>query len=85
MQLSSVVLAYHKGEFSMTNEPVKSDAMHGVPEVARRLGLKPSTIRRMIYERRIDVFYPSKRAVRVSEKTIREVLERGFRPAVSAK
>lgn len=69
----------------MMNEPSKLDSMHAVPEVARRLGLRPSTVRRMIYEKRIDVFYPSKRAVRVSEKTVREVLERGFRPAVPAK
>jgi excisionase family DNA binding protein len=67
----------------MTNESVKPDTLHEVPEVARRLGLKPSTIRRMIFEKRLDVFYPSKRAVRISEATIREVLARGFRPAVT--
>lgn len=66
----------------MTNESMKPDTLHEVPEVARRLGLKPSTIRRMIYEKKIDVFRPSKRAVRISEATIREVLARGFRPAV---
>jgi excisionase family DNA binding protein len=64
----------------MTDEP-KPDDMHAVPEAARRLGLRPSTVRRMIYEKRIDVFYPSRRAVRISERTIREILARGHRPA----
>jgi hypothetical protein len=37
----------------------------------------------MIYEKRIDVFRPSARAVRISEKTIREKLARGFSPSVA--
>ena len=58
------------------------DTLHPVNEVARRLGLKPSTIRRMIHEKKIDVFRPSQRAVRISERTIREKLARGFSPSV---
>jgi excisionase family DNA binding protein len=64
------------------NEP-QLDTLHTVAEVARRFGLKPSTIRRMIFERRIDVFRPSARAVRISERTIREKLARGFSPSVA--
>ncbi len=66
----------------MTNEPVKLDSMHSVPEVARRLGLKPSTVRRLILEKRISVYRPSTRAVRVSEKTVQEILTKGYSPAV---
>ena len=59
------------------------DTMHSVKETARRWGLQPSTVRRMIYEKKIDVFRPSQRAVRISERTIRERLARGFSPAVT--
>jgi excisionase family DNA binding protein len=65
------------------NLAAKEDAMHDVKETSRRLGLRPSTIRRMIYEKRIAIFRPSLRAVRISEKTIREILERGYMPAVT--
>ena len=54
-----------------------------IPEVADRLGLKPSTIRKMVLERRIDVIRPSVRAVRIPESAVTRILERGFRPAVS--
>lgn len=53
-----------------------------VPEAAERLGLKPSTIRKMIVQRRIDVVRPTARAVRISEQTINDILTRGYRPAV---
>ena len=66
----------------MANEAVKPDTLHQVPEVARRLGLKESTIRRLILEKRIAVYRPSTRAVRVSEKTIQEILTKGYSPAV---
>jgi len=66
----------------MTNE-VKPDTLHEVKEAARRFGLKESTVRRMIFEKKIDVFRPSKRAVRISEATIREKLARGFTPSVA--
>jgi excisionase family DNA binding protein len=59
-----------------------SDRLLNVSEVAVRLGLKPSTIRRMILERRIDTVRPSARAVRVPEKAVQDILERGFRPAI---
>ncbi len=53
-----------------------------VEETALRLGLKPATIRRMIFQRRIDTVRPSVRAVRVPESAIRKILEQGYRPAV---
>jgi transposase-like protein len=59
------------------------DTLHTVSETARRLGLRPSTIRRRVYEKKIDVFRPSQRAVRISERTIRDILARGFTPAVT--
>jgi excisionase family DNA binding protein len=59
-----------------------SDRLLRVPEAAVRLGLKPSTIRKMVLQRRIDVVRPTARAVRISESTINEILRRGFRPAL---
>ena len=49
-----------------------------------KLGLKPSTIRKMIMQRRIEVFRPTPRSVRISERTIEAILAKGFRPAISA-
>jgi excisionase family DNA binding protein len=54
-----------------------------VEETAQRLGLKPATIRRMIFQRRIDTVRPSVRAVRVPESAVWRILEQGFRPAVT--
>ena len=56
-----------------------------IPEVAIRLGLKPSTIRKMVLNRTIDVIRPSVRAVRIPESAVTRILERGFRPAVEVK
>lgn len=53
-----------------------------VEEVASRLNLKPSTIRRMILERKIDVIRPSMRAVRIPESWVERVLAEGFQPAI---
>ncbi|MCH8040311.1 MAG: helix-turn-helix domain-containing protein [Nitrospinae bacterium] len=53
-----------------------------VPQTAEALGLRESTIRRMILEKRIDTVRPSTRAVRIPESAVTRILERGFRPAV---
>ena len=53
-----------------------------VPEAAIKLGLRESTIRRMILEMRIDVIRIGK-AVRIPESAVDKILARGFRPAVS--
>jgi len=63
--------------------------MHGnhmrlldVAQAAEALGLKASTIRRWILERRIDVVRPNSRAVRIPEEAIHRIVKEGFRPAV---
>ena len=53
-----------------------------VEEAAEVLGLRVSTIRRMILERRVDTVRPSKRSVRIPEAAIDRILQTGFRPAV---
>ena len=58
------------------------DRLLTVEEAAQRLRLKPATIRRMIFQRRIDTVRPSVRAVRVPESAIKKILEQGYRPAV---
>lgn len=54
-----------------------------VGEVGEMLGLKASTIRRMITERRLATVRPSIRSVRVPESAVRRILEQGYRPAVA--
>jgi len=54
-----------------------------VTQAAERLALKPSTVRKMVLERKIDVIRPSVRAVRIPESAVNRILELGFRPAVS--
>jgi|CXWL01.1.fsa_nt_gi excisionase family DNA binding protein len=58
------------------------DRLLTVEEAAQRLRLKPATIRRMIFQRRIDTVRPSVRAVRVPQSAIEKILAAGFRPAV---
>ena len=53
-----------------------------VSEAAQRLSLKPATIRRWILTRKIDVIRPGARAVRIPEKAVLRIIERGFCPAV---
>jgi excisionase family DNA binding protein len=51
-----------------------------VPEAAALLGLKPSTIRKLIYLGQIKVCRPSRRAVRVPEAEIRRIQHAGMVP-----
>ena len=53
-----------------------------VQQAAERLGLREATIRKLLFQRRIDTVRPSVRAVRVPESAIRKILEQGYRPAV---
>lgn len=53
-----------------------------VEQVAEAFGLRVSTIRRMILERRIATVRPSRRSVRIPERAVREVLSKGYRPAI---
>lgn len=52
-----------------------------VPEVAERLGLKPATIRKMIYRRELPVVRPTRRAVRIREEDIEALIKQRFTPA----
>ncbi|MBI3989227.1 MAG: helix-turn-helix domain-containing protein [candidate division NC10 bacterium] len=52
-----------------------------VDEVAERLGLKSSTIRKMIFRRELPVVRPTKRAVRVREKDLEALVRFGYQPA----
>ncbi len=52
-----------------------------IEEVADRLGLKPSTIRKLIYLRQIPVVRPTKRAVRVTEEVVDALTRIGYVPA----
>lgn len=61
----------------------KNDRPLRVDEAAERLGLKPSTVRKMILQRTIDVIRPTVRTVRIPESTVEKILERGFRAAVT--
>jgi excisionase family DNA binding protein len=54
-----------------------------IREAADRLGLKPSTIRFWIWQRKI-AFVRVGRAVRLSEETIRKLIEHGTVPAKRA-
>ena len=51
-----------------------------VEEVAERLGLRPSTIRKLIYLRQIPAVHPTKRAVRVREEDVEALIRVGYRP-----
>ena len=57
-------------------------ALLTVEQVSSMLGLRVSTIRRMILERRIDTVRPSVRAVRIPQSAVQGILEHGYRPAI---
>ena len=59
-----------------------SERLLNVAETAERLGLKESTIRRMILERRIDTVRPSRRSVRIPEAAVEQILKTNYRPAL---
>ena len=53
-----------------------------VEQVAEAFGLRVSTIRRMILERRIDTVRPSRRSVRIPEAAVEQILKSNYRPAI---
>ncbi|MCC6965299.1 MAG: helix-turn-helix domain-containing protein [Nitrospira sp.] len=53
-----------------------------VPEAASALALKPSTVRRMVLERRIDVVRTAPRAVRIPASAVEARIKAGYRPAI---
>jgi excisionase family DNA binding protein len=52
-----------------------------VDEAAERLGLKPATIRKMIFRREIPVVRPTKRAVRIREDDVEALIRLGLTPS----
>lgn len=61
-------------------EEIMNSKLLRVPEVAARLGLKESTIRKMIFERRIPVCRIG-RTVSVLENTVDDLIEKGLEEA----
>lgn len=51
-----------------------------VEEAAALLGLKPSTIRKMIWRREIPVVRPTKRAVRIRSEDVEAIIRLGYQP-----
>lgn len=51
-----------------------------ISEAADRLGLKPATIRKMLYRRELPVVRPTKRAVRIKEEDIEALIKRRYTP-----
>ncbi len=52
-----------------------------VPAVAARLGLKESTVRKMIFERRLPVVRIG-RTVTVPESDVEAMIQKGYSPAL---
>ena len=60
---------------------MKISHLLSVEDAATRLGLKTSTIRRKILERKID-YVKNGRAVRIPLETVEAIIATGFRPAL---
>ena len=50
-------------------------------EAAALLGLKPATIRKMIWRREIPVVRPTKRAVRIRSEDVEAIIRLGYQPS----
>jgi len=57
-----------------------ADRLLTVDQVADTLGLKPSTIRKLVWQRRIPIVRPTKRAVRIKESDVERIISSGYRP-----
>ena len=49
-----------------------------IDEAAHRLGLKPSTVRKLIYLKEIPSVHPTRRAVRVREEDVEALIRLGY-------
>ena len=76
-------MTHEERNSTLQGKDVGFDLLLTVPEVAQRLRLKQSTVRKMIFERRIDTVRPSQRSVRIPEMAVKKLLEKGFRKAVT--
>lgn len=54
--------------------------LYRIEEAAELLGLQPSTIRKLIFQRRITVCRPTRRAVRVPEQELSRIQRDGLSP-----
>jgi excisionase family DNA binding protein len=52
-----------------------------VLEVAERLGLKPATIRKMIFQRKLPIVKIG-RSVRIKPEDIEKIIRAGYQPAL---
>ncbi len=52
-----------------------------VTEAAERLALKPATVRKMLYQRRLPRVRVGRRAVRARESDVEALIRLGFEPA----
>lgn len=68
----------NKNQFELN----KGGRLLTVFQVAEALGLKPSTIRKMILERRIDFVRPTSRAVRIPEGVVQWIIDQGYQEAI---
>ena len=50
-----------------------------IDEAAHRLGLKPSTVRKLVSRGQIPVVRPTKRAVRIREEDVDALIRVGYR------
>ena len=75
------VNANHEGGTNM--EKTEMGRLLTCEQVGEILGLRVSTIRRMILERRIDTVRPSRRSVRIPEMAVEQILKTNYRPAIS--
>ncbi len=57
-----------------------TDRLLRVDQVAEILGLRPATIRKLIWLRRIPVVRPTRRAVRIKESDVERIVRLGYRP-----
>ena len=73
------------GDGSDTNDPLGGSEMKEqlltVTEAAERLALRPATVRKMLYERRLPRVRVGRRAVRIRESDIEALIRLGFEPA----
>jgi len=76
------VMANDEDPFQQLGKDIGCGPLLTIPEVAQKLRLKESTVRKMIFERRIDTVRPSQRSVRIPEIAVKQILEQGFRKAI---
>ena len=53
-----------------------------VKETATRLGLRPSTIRKWIFQRKLGVVRVGDKAIRIEESAVEAIIRRGTQPAI---